>query len=238
MLPPRALLFPHESLHWSHLTTLWNELIELTLPKDLAGPLAQLRPELWLPSQLLLCVEATTLVQVAAWADVVQAHALPCHILLPLELTAQLPPLHHLSGLGLTPVLTAPGDRPLIELDARARQRVLRSLSEVTRARAMPALAPASNAYGVALDDLLVEQCANLANVRHFFLPELHPPRALLGIRDRPVELVRMHRVQEDDDADFLRAWVDGGAITTARAAAKKIAGDLFTQFARRRRDN
>ena len=121
---------------------------------------------------------------------------------------------------------------------ARARQRVLRSLGEVTRARAMPALAPASNAYGVALDDLLVEQCANLANVRHFFLPELHPPRALLGIRDRPLELVRMHRVQEDDDADFLRAWVDGGAITTARAAAKKIAGDLFTQFARRRRDN
>ena len=56
--------------------------------------------------------------------------------------------------------------------------------------------------------------------------------------RYRPVELVRMHRVQEDDDADFLRAWVDGGAITTARAAAKKIAGDLFTQFARRRRDN
>ena len=48
MLPPRALLFPHESLHWSHLTTLWNELIELTL--RLAG---QRKPVVALPNGVL-----------------------------------------------------------------------------------------------------------------------------------------------------------------------------------------
>lgn len=234
MLPPRCLLFPHQSLQWPHLTTLLNELIASTPPEDLIAPLSLSLEELGDQTHTLLCVEATTIEEVAAWAELLHAHALTARVILSPELASAFR-LQDLYGLGLAPTFHLDATRPLIELDTRARQAQLHALRDVTPQGMPPTLAIRPNSYGVALDDLLVEQCARIANLRHFILPELHPPISLLAIRDRHTHTSRAHHVTQGDVASFLRAWLDGDAIATAHSAARKVAGKLFHGLARRR---
>lgn len=234
MLPPRCLLFPHQSLQWPHLPALLDALIELTPPDDFAGPLSHLLPGLR-PSRLALCLEAHTIAHVAAWADLIHARAITAHVLIPPSLLTL---SRDLTGLGLGLALEPPTRRPLIELDARARQIALHALRDALHDAPLaitPPLSPGANAYGVALDDLLVEQCARFADIRHFLLPELHPPLALLSLRDRDLHTSRTHRVSPEEEAPFLHQWLTGDTLTTARAAARKVTAGLRSRLTRGR---